>query len=162
MIRETLISINSIIDISSGTYVSPQKDDPPSSLPDLDISCVTTKPDCPPEIFHKTKTTTALKTLPPPMPPPPVIMTSTFNNEEPSVITKPRGRQKQNKQSQPKTRTKSTTNAKVLKDEDNLRGPTQGTTQGSQLRRTQSVKKPTKKNNAGEQPIHLAVMNVSI
>ena len=113
--------------------------EPSSSLPDLDMSVVDSKAE------HSE--TTQQSTI---MPPPAVVaMTST-------ATVKSKGRPpKAVGATQAKARTKSTTNVGVAALNA---GPTQVATQ---LRRTQSVKKQAKKNNAGEHPIHLAVMNVS-
>lgn len=133
MIREAILCVNSIVELTNGTYKSPKGADLDSSLPEIILEPTNNSN------FPESK-------MKPPLIPPIQLKPDIEN-------IKPNARARKNSQS--KARTKSTGRPKVLKNDNILQ-----LNSSSQLQRSQSVRNQ-KKNNKGELPIHLAVMKVS-
>lgn len=149
MVREAIIYVNNIINLTNGTYESPEKNE----LPILDLS------------FEKKEVKPLAKSpvrnLLPPMPPPSVTITK---DTKPNLKTS-KAKVTKSMTTQPKTRTKTTGHKLPIKQDElnvstNLSQSSQSSMSSQFPKRSQSVKKP-KKNNKGELPIHLAVMKVN-
>ena len=135
MIREAILSVNTILELTNGTYKPPEKypAKADTSLPELMIEESPTTP--------KNKADASELKMKPPLIPPLKLET-------------PKPKAKVQRNNSAKSRTKSIGRPKAIKNDNS----TQLTP--SQLGRSQSVRHQ-KKNNKGELPIHLAVMKVS-